>query len=127
MNKFALVGLVAVLSLSAPAMSLAQMPLTGATLDSSIGSGQFEKGLSLLDGATHIQVYKLSGLGDIDKAALTKTLTDKAEEIKSLHTRLQDNAAAVQAIKDAGATLDQVVSITGSNKDDVTVYVNDLK
>jgi len=127
MNKLALAGLVAVLSLAAPAMSYAQVPLTGSTLDASIGGGQFESALGLLDSATHIEVYKLSGLGDIDKAALTKTLADKAEEIKSLHTRLEGNQAAVQALKDAGSSVDQAVSITGSNKDDVTVYVNDLK
>jgi len=127
MNKLAIAGLVAVLSFSMPIASYAQVPLTGATLDESIGGNQFESALGHLDSATHIDVFKLSGLGDIDKAALTKTLSDKAEEIKSLHTRLEGNQAAVQALKDAGFTVDQAVSITGTNKDDVTVYVDDLQ
>lgn len=126
MNKLAFVGLVAVLSFAAPMASYAQMPLTGATLDSSIGGQSFETALGLLDKATHVQVYKLSGLGDIDKAALAKTLADRAEEIKSLQTRLEGNQQAMQDIKDAGASLAQVVTITGKDLNDVTVYVNDL-
>jgi hypothetical protein len=150
MKKLTAVALAAALTVSVPALVVAQEttapadpaatatdPAAG-TMDPMAPPADFQgfitalptmdiaANIPKLEAAPTIDVVKVSTLSGADPAALTTALEPVQEDITTLQTEVAANEAATSALEAEGTTPDKVIGIMAAADGAVTLYVNDL-
>lgn len=117
------------------ASALAIMPLGAMaqymdinTIVSGIGSPQFMHDAAEVDDASGVSVVRLSTLAGADKSAgrVADIVARKSHVIDYLHGNLIINPFAVRAIRNAGLSLDQIVSLDLMSDGAAVLYADDL-
>ena len=139
MNSIAKLGLAAALVIgSASGVIAAQheaAPSTDATTTGSI-SGSFDTLMTTLNSTstvdlaavtdtTTINFVAVSTLPGADPAALDTALQGKTEQMASLHSSIEANAALKAKIEAGGYTVDKIIAVEPAADGSFTFYVDD--
>jgi hypothetical protein len=125
-SRFA-VAVAAALLMSAPTLALAQyMDIN--TIISGIGNSKFLRSAERADDAAGLRVVKLSTLAGAQQSAarLYAAIELKSRDVGYLQGNLVINPMALTAIRNAGVTLDQIVSADIAGDGGGVLYANDL-
>jgi hypothetical protein len=142
MKKLTAMALAAALTVSFPAMVIAQEATAPAAdagaaatmappadfqgLITELPTMDIASTLPVLETASTINVVKVSTLTGADPAALTTALEPVQADITTLQTEVAANETATTALEAQGVTADKVIGIMAEADGAVTLYVNDL-
>lgn len=122
MNILKSLAAAALLSVSLSGMAFSQ------TMDdvmSGMGGEGFADALEALDTTNSVSILVVSDLEGATEgeAAFNEVMTERAQDIDSLRIRVSQSNAAMTALEGQGYSADQVVAISSSGDDAVTLYV----
>lgn len=125
-SRFA-VALAAALLMSAPQLALAQYMDINAII-SGIGNTKFLRSAERADDAAGLRVVKLSTLAGAEQSAfrLHAAVELKERDVRYLQGNLVINPVAMTAIRNAGVSLDQIVSSDIARDGGGVLYADDL-
>ena len=126
--KTRLAALAAALLMTLPHAAHAQfMDLN--TIIAGIGGTEFLKDAERVDTSPGLRVVRLSTLMGADRyaARLQAAVEMKERDIRYLQGNLIINPIAVTAIRNAGVTLEQIVSLDIAGDNNGVLYANDLQ
>ena len=125
-SRFA-AALAAALLMSAPQLVLAQFMDINVII-SGIGNSKFLRSAERADDAAGLRVVRLSTLAGAQQSAarLYSAIELKSRDVGYLQSNLVINPMALTAIRNAGVTLNQIVSADISGDGGGVLYANDL-
>ncbi len=116
-----------VLGMALSGLALAQ-PYDINALLSGIGGSEFLKAAERVDGAGAVRVVRLSTLAGAEAAAgrLAEIADIRADDLEYLHGNLYLNPIARRAIRDAGVSIEQIVTLEMPADGAAVLYADDL-
>jgi hypothetical protein len=98
------------------------------TIVSDIGSRDFLDAVEKLDSASSVRVVRLSTLAGAGQShdRLLRAVAAKPRAMNYLHSTIVLNHAARWAVRNAGMSIGQIVSVTASNDSAAVLYADDL-
>lgn len=124
-SRFAV--LAAVLLMAVPQVAVAQyMDIN--TIIAGIGGSKFLRDAERADSASGLRVVRLSTLAgaELNASRLYAAVEMKERDIRFLHSNLVINPLAMGAIRNAGVSLDQIVSVEVYGDGGGVMFANDL-
>lgn len=117
----------AVLLMAVPQVAVAQyMDIN--TIIAGIGGSKFLRDAERADSASGLRVVRLSTLAgaELNASRLYAAVEMKERDIRFLHSNLVINPLAMGAIRNAGVSLDQIVSVEVYGDGGGVMFANDL-
>lgn len=125
--------LLAALVMAATLALTGSAPVQAQTMDinsilNGIGSSSFLSAVSKVHSASSVRVIRMSSLAAAERSAdrVKSVVAQKGWDIDYLHSGLVLNPSALTAIKYAGVSLEQIVSLHMSGDRAVVLYADDL-